>query len=206
MGRRIVQDSVIPAGYGQAFEVRKGQVLRIHAVEDGQVGDCCFFNANDYKEWFHVGQTWSLNVVRKTGNGSYYTYFYSKPPRENLMFTVLEDTTKRHFALNGGRCSKRLYEFRNGISEHRSCQGNLEEALAPYGITGDDIGDIFNVFMEVDLQSDGDFQFTATNVKKGDYIDLLAEMDVLAGISACPSDVSATNHFSIKPLGVQILE
>ena len=81
-----------PPGYGQAFEVRKGQVLRIHAVEDGQVGDCCFFNANDYKEWFHVGQTWVLNVVRKTGNGQYYTYFYSKPPRENLMFTVLEDT------------------------------------------------------------------------------------------------------------------
>ena len=99
MGRRIVQDSVIPAGYGQAFEVRKGQVLRIHAVEDGQVGDCCFFNANDYKEWFHVGQTWVLNVVRKTGNGQYYTYFYSKPPRENLMFTVLEDTVKRHFAV-----------------------------------------------------------------------------------------------------------
>ena len=57
MARNVVLDSVIPARHGMAFEVKKGQALRIYLVEDKQVADVVFFNANDYKEWFHVGQT-----------------------------------------------------------------------------------------------------------------------------------------------------
>ena len=34
---------------------------------------------------------------------------------------------------------------------------------------------------------------------------MFAEMDVLAGISACPSDNVPTNDFRAKPLGVQVL-
>ena len=41
---------------------------------------------------------------------------------------------------------------------------------------------------------------------KGDYIDLLAEMDILAAISACPSESTATNDGRAKPLGVKIFE
>ena len=38
----------------------------------------------------------------------------------------------------------------------------------------------------------------------GDYIDLRARMDVLAGISACPADRNATNDGRPKPLGVTV--
>jgi uncharacterized protein YcgI (DUF1989 family) len=39
---------------------------------------------------------------------------------------------------------------------------------------------------------------------KGDYIDLRAEMDVLAAVSACPSDRRATNDGRAKPLGITV--
>ena len=202
--RRILEDFVIPAGRGRAFLVPRGAVLRIHLVEDRQVGDCCFFNANDRREVFHVGQSWALNVMLGTGNAKSFRHFYSKPPRENVMLTVLEDTVRNHWGNMGGRCSKRLYELRDGDRNHRSCQENLAEALAPYGVSGDDIVDIFNVFMNVEVRPDGSFTILPPSAKKGDYIDLRAEMDVLAAISACPADRNATNDGRAKPLGITV--
>ena len=202
MGRRIISDEVIPATYGRAFGVKKGQVLRIYLVEDHQVGDCVFFNANDYREWFHVGQSMHINTYLGTGGPKSFKHFYSKPPRENIMLTVLEDTVKNHSGHNAARCSRRMIELTGRRDQRRSCQQNLEEALAPYGIVGDAIGDIFNVFMNSAL---GGFVTTVPTALKGDYIDLLAEMDILAGISACPAP-TITNNFRAKPLGVKVFE
>ena len=133
---RVLEDFVIPAGRGRAILVPPGAVLRIHLVEDRQVGDCCFFNANDHREVFHVGQSWALNVMLGTGNAKSFRHFYSKPPRENVMLTVLEDTVRNHWGNMGGRCSKRLYALRDGDAEHRSCQENLAEARRNLGLPG----------------------------------------------------------------------
>jgi len=202
---RVLEDCVIPAGRGRAFIVPRGAVLRIHLVEDRQVGDCCFFNAHDRREVFHVGQSWALNVMLGTGNARSFRHFYSKPPRENVMLTVLEDTVRNHWGNMGGRCSRRLYELRDRDPGHRSCQENLAEALAPFGVSGDDIADVFNVFMNVELRPDGSFAILPPTAKKGDHIDLRAEMDVLAAVSACPADRNATNDGRAKPLGVTVL-
>lgn len=153
----------------------RGAVLRIHLVEDRQVGDCCFFNARDPREVFHVAQSWALNVMLGTGNAKSFRHFYSKPPRENVMLTVVEDTVRNHWGNMGGRCSKRLYALRDGDAGHRSCQENLAQAQAPFGLSGDDI-------------------------------DLRAEMDVLAAVSACLADRNATNDGRAKPLGIAVFE
>jgi len=204
MRGKIVEEFVIPARHGRAFVVKKGQVLRIHQITGGQVGDCVFYNAHDIKEWFHVGQSWAVNVILGTGTSKSFKHFYSKPPRENVMLTTLEDTFKNHWGNNGGRCSRKLYEWRDKVTDHRSCQENLTEALAPFGLSGDEVMDIFNVFMDVDLHTDGSFTINPTRVTKEDYIDLRAEMDVLAGISACPSDKARTNNGTTNPLGIKI--
>ena len=82
MDRKVILDDVIPARHGKAYEVKKGQVLQIYLVEDMQVGDCVFFNAHDYKEWWHLGQTWTLSNHLGTGTAKSFKHFYSKPPRE----------------------------------------------------------------------------------------------------------------------------
>ena len=206
MAGQIVQDFVIPARHGRAVEVAKGQILRIHLVEDKQVGDCVFFNADDHREMFHVGQTWGLNVMLGTGTARAFRHFYSKPPRENVMMTVVEDTVKNHWGNCGGRCSKRLYEMVDKTTDHRSCQENLTEALAPYGLSGDDIVDVFNVFMNAEIKPDGSFSILPPTAMKGDHIDLRAEMNILAAISACPSDGRATNDGNPKPLGITVYD
>lgn len=201
----IREEFVIPARHGRAFVVKKGEVFRIFPMEDGQVGDCVFYNANDHREWFHVGQSWAINGILGTGTSKTFRHFYSKPPRENVMMTVLEDTYANHWGNMGGRCSSRLYALRDSIPEgHRSCQENLTEALAPHGLTGDDVMDVFNVFMNVDLFPDGSFRILPSTVTRHDYIEMRAEMDILAAVSACPADTSPTNGGRCRPLGIRI--
>lgn len=206
MQRKIVQSIVVPAKHGGACRVKRGQILRFHLIEGQQVGDCAFFNADDPKEQFHVGQTWAMNVMMGVGNARAFTQFYSKPPRENLMLTVVEDTVKSHFGNCAGRCSTKLLARRDSRENVRSCQENLAEALAPFGIAGDDIGDVFNLFMNVEFKPDGGFAIKAPETKAGDYIDLRAEMNIIAAVSACPNENNPVNNFRAKPLGMEVWE
>jgi uncharacterized protein YcgI (DUF1989 family) len=165
-----------------------------------------FYNANDTREWFHVGQTWAINSILKSGTSKSFRHFYSKPPRENVMLTTLADTYPNHFGNMGGRCSAKLYELRKAPPGHRSCQGNLAEALAPFGLTADEVMDVFNLFMNVELHTDGSYTIQPSTVTKNDYIELRAEMDILAAVSACPSDNIPVNNWKCSPMGVRIYE
>ncbi len=206
MQRKLAQDFIIPAKIGKVFEVKRGQVLRIYQVEDRQVADCAFFNAHDYKEVFHVGQTWLLNSMLGTGGLWCYKYFYSKPPKENVMLTVVEDTVKRHLGCRAGRCSRRTYEVRDDMPDHRNCQDNIAEALEEYGITGDGVIDMFLAFQNAELDNNGFAIAKPPIARRGDYIELRAEMDILAAISACPSETVVTNDYDPTPIGIKIFD
>ena len=95
-GRFVVEDFVVPARYGSACRVERRQFLRIYQVEGQQVGDCAFFNADNPREQFHVGQTWALNVMLGHGTARSFRYFYSKPPYENVVLSVVDDTVRAH--------------------------------------------------------------------------------------------------------------
>lgn len=125
MPRRITQDIVIPAKHGRACLVRKGKILRIHLIEGQQVGDCASFNADDPREQFHVGQSWAYAVMLGSGTARAFRYFYSQPPRENVMLTVVEDTVRVHFGNCAGRCSAKLLRDQRIGPEVRRRQENL---------------------------------------------------------------------------------
>ena len=60
--------------------------------------------------------------------------------------------------------------------------------------------------MNVELFTDGGFKILPTEVGPDDYMDLRAEMDVLAAVSACPADTSPTNGGKSAPLGIKVFE
>ena len=135
------------------------------------------------------------------------TTLWSRPPYERLMMTVIDDPVGVHFAWNGGRCSAGVYAVRDGIeSGHRTCQGNLEEAVQPWGVDPDLIPDVFNVFMYTDVVDEHRLVFRESPAEAGDYIDLRAEIDVLAAVSACPSETSASNGGEPKRIGLEVRE
>jgi len=62
------------------------------------------------------------------------------------------------------------------------------------------------VFMNVEFKPDGGFAIRAPETKAGDHIDLRAEMNVIAAVSACPNESNPVNNFRAKPMGMTVFE
>jgi uncharacterized protein YcgI (DUF1989 family) len=60
------------------------------------------------------------------------------------------------------------------------------------------------MFMHAGIGPDGQIYIRPPKSRKGDYMDLRAEMDVLCAISACPDDKSACNGHKPKPVGIKV--
>ena len=207
MARKLVQEILVPAEYGRAFRVDKGQTMRIIAIEGPQVGDLAAFNAHNYREFYDPTFSYVVNRRQGTGNANKIQYLYSRPPRMNTMLEITDDKVEQHWCLSGSRCNPRIYELRDIKGPVRSCQGNLAEAIRDFGMPPEDVPDVFNLFMNVEHSPDGLYETVPSLAKKGDYTDFLAHMDCLIALSACPATpISNLNDGVNKPLQVEIWE
>jgi uncharacterized protein YcgI (DUF1989 family) len=205
MTRELVERVEIPKCHGRAVEARAGQHVRIITPDGPQVADTSFVALDNPREGYHAGQTVALNMLAGTGTMRRLTTLWSRPPYERLMLTVVDDPVGVHFAWNGGRCSRGVYDVRDGIaSGHRTCQENLEEAVAPWGIEPDLVPDVFNIFMNTDVIDEREIVFKPSLAAPGDYIEMKAGIDVLVVVSACPSETSASNDHDPKRLVVEV--
>ena len=71
-------------------------------------------------------------------------------------------------------------------NDGKGCQGNCEAELAKHRLGPKDVVANVDFFMYVPVQGSGDVAIAPGISKPGDYVDLRAEMDVLAALSNCP--------------------
>lgn len=196
-GRKL-ELSLLAPGAAMAWEVKKGQILRVVEVEGQQVGDFFCFNLHRFDEKLSPPNTTLLNkTIRLTRGHSLYSDEASK------MFTIIKDTVGEHDIL-AGACSRYTNKVRYGVDATPNCRDNIYGALQPYGIGWKDIPYPFNIFMNVPVGANNSLGIAAPTCKAGDHIDLRAEMDCLAAISNCPQVLNPCNNFTIKPLMVVV--
>ena len=83
----------------------------------------------------------------------------------------------------------------------RNCNDNLAEAIAEFGLGPEHVHDPFNIFMTTGLNDLGKPFYLSSDAKKGDYVELFAEMDCLVAVSACPGGSSGPQS---RPLMIEI--
>ncbi|MEO8464140.1 MAG: urea carboxylase-associated family protein [Gammaproteobacteria bacterium] len=195
-GSKVIR---IPPQSGQAFPLRKGQTLRVIDPEGEQVADFFAFAADDSRCWLSSGRTidYASTIFLTTGS-----LLYSNDSRP--MVTIVADTAGRHdFLLTP--CSQEMFEI---LYEHKghhpSCFENLYTSLAKYGIQSHQIGTTFNIFMTVDVASDGVVKVGVPSSRAGAHVDLRAEMDLIVGLTACSAEKSNNQRF--KPIHYEILD
>jgi uncharacterized protein YcgI (DUF1989 family) len=204
--RRLVEEFVIPRCSSRAFLLKKGQVLRVIAHEGKQVADIRFLNAHDYREQFSAVNSISLNSIEGIGGRKKLKKLYSKPPWQNVMLTVIDDKVGDHFPAS--QCLPKTYELM-GKPGHLSCADLFDECLKPYNLSMRDLdsGGVFNVFMPIQYRDEenGTLVFQRPSCERGDYIDFLANMDVLVAATSCPND-GIVNDYQCKGMKYQIFE
>ena len=195
----VLQSTVVPKNSGAAFELKKGQRLRIAGRS---IVDFVAFNLNDLTERFDQARTKTNQVKIFISTGD---ILYSK--RNNPMLTIVEDTFKegRH-DLQKGMCSRKRFQmvaegrskrvFAEGVDINpkkadeipdHGCWQNLSGALKPWNISPDDVPSPFNVFQCMRIDSDTGIMYdTMIRPKNEALVDLRAEMDLLVAASACP--------------------
>lgn len=184
---------------GTAFELAKGQLLRVTDLEGEQVADLVAYARENKSEWLSSGR--SIDYANKI----YLTKFdllYSN--RSRPMFTIVADDVGRHdFLLTP--CSAETFQIiYREPNYHPSCFENLKTNLARFGIPADSIPTTFNIFMNVEVNSSGELKILPPKSKAGDSITLRGEMDLIVGLTACAAEMS--NNYAFKPIGYQILD
>ena len=182
---------------GTAFELRAGQLLRVIDLEGEQVADLIAFNLSDKAEWLSSGRSidYANRIYLTKGD-----ILYSN--RSRPMFTILEDDVGRHdFLLTP--CSPETFQiiYKNA-QYHPSCFENLATNLARFGISPDSIPTTLNLFMNVEIDTNGALKILPPRSKAGDSLTLHAEMDMVVGLTACSAEMS--NNYRFKPIGFEI--
>ena len=192
--RRTIDSLVIPRREGRAFTIDRGQILRITCTEGSQVADFIAFGRADLRERFWSGRTRVINGAHlRVGQ-----QLWSTPPYTRPMLTLIADTVDhkalpqraRSHDLLFCRCDARHYELVHGKTGLPSCQENLAAAIAPFGLGPEAVHDPFNIFMTTGLNEEERPFYLPCDARKGDFVELHAEIDCLIAISACPGGSS----------------
>ncbi len=191
---------VIAPRSGVAFELQRGQGLRVIDPEGEQVADLLAFNRQDIGEVLSSGRSLDYAGSMFLGTGD---ALYSN--RSRVMLDIAEDMVGRHDFLLAP-CSAEMFRLLYGESEpHRGCFGNLAAALAPWGISPDMIPTAFNVFMNVRVDgATGKLRVDPPLSRAGDCTVFRAQMDLVIGLTACSAGQS--NNFRYKPIHYEVLD
>jgi len=210
---------VVPPREAASFRVPAGHFFRVSLEEGPQVGDLNLWAAGDLGERFFSGKTRALHGTHlATGDRLWSCLPYLRP-----MAVIVEDSLGwygtdgfggRVHDVIGTRCDPYTNRLLTGGDYHHCCHSNLTRALAaatglPLAEAEGHVHDVFNVFMCTGFDREtGRYFMKASPARKGDFIELFAEIPLLGALSACPGGDCAAGHSSdaaaCHPLTVEV--
>ena len=202
-----IDQIIIPPRDAKCFRVPKSHFFRIYCQNGPQVGDLNLWNEHNLNEKFYSGKTRALYGTHLSTNDR----LWSSLPYLRPMATITHDTLDWYgFDDDGGsvhdvigtRCDPYTEKILSNKEYHFCCHSNLIRALSNYKNISykeaeNHIHDVLNVFMCTGFTKDTHQYFMkASPVRIGDYIEFFSEIDLLAGLSACPGGDCSLSHSS----------
>ncbi|KAL7627998.1 hypothetical protein AAE478_002194 [Parahypoxylon ruwenzoriense] len=192
--RVLLEEFVLPIRSGRAWKAPAGSIVRISTPEGPQVGDLNIWNAHNPRERFWASRTKQLHA----SHVSTYDRLWSCLPYMRPLVTIVGDslswygvdeTGGRVHDLLGTRCDGYISSVLTrgaGKGYDFHCHSNLTRAVLPFGLNEGDVHDVINIFQVTGLDEQGRYFMNPCPAQKDDYIEFLAEQDVLMALSTCP--------------------
>lgn len=194
---------VVPAGEYWMHKLHKGQTLRILDLEGNQAADTLFYSLADPAERYSA-----IDTIREQGNVYLTSGSKLRSNAGNVMLEIVADTCGRHDTL-GGACATESNTVRYALEKKcmHACRDSWMLAVVQheeFGLTKRDITHNINFFMNVPITPDGALTFADGISEAGKYVELRAEMDVVALISNCPQLNNPCNAYNPTPIELLI--
>ncbi len=190
---------VLPAGYGRAFRLGKGERISIVNTHGQQVVDTWALNADDLSEMMSMEHTRScLDKLRPSTGESFFTN------RRRPIVRLECDTSPGIHDTLVSACDQARYDLLGFAGSHRSCVENFYEALAGLGIKPDHVPAPFNMFERVIITENEGLEIAPPVSRPGDTVTLRALANVIVILSACPMDIALTNGLDRTPKDVAV--
>lgn len=200
---RIIEDTVVPPRAPWSVRLATGQILRLIDLEGQQAVDFLCFGVEPFRdqvERYHMQNTIKIPRQVYIGEGSVLYSQFARP-----MMTVVADSAGRHDTIFGC-CSFDVDQVRYGAVNGECCQRNFEREMARHGLGPEHVVPNVNFFMNVPVGADGVAQIVDSQSAPGDYVDLRAEMDVIAVLSNCPEELNAAVGDGPTPIRTVVWE
>ncbi|MDO8211982.1 urea carboxylase-associated family protein [Conexibacter sp. CPCC 206217] len=198
MARNATQEILLDPRAHTASEVDAGEALRITVVDGQQVPDIVLWARADPADRLSPTASQLLNESYLMMPGC---VLYSQ--RATALAEV-EACTAGAGVIVGGSCSGPLNYARFGIPDTPNCRTNLLAAGAPYGAEEADVQHIYCPFMTIRRDADGSYVIDLPEAESGDYVELLALVDLVVLTSNCPQERTPTNAFNPSRLHVWV--
>jgi uncharacterized protein len=186
----------IDAGGRFSTRLERGDLMRIVDLKGQQAVDFLAYAAELPVDRYNAANTMKINGSIYLGKG---TKLYSE--RAQVLLTIVDDTVGRHDTI-GGCCSLWSNAARYGVQDAHACHANFVAELACWSLSPADIVANVNFFMNVPVHDDGAMAIEAGLSKPGDYVELRAEMPVIAVLSNCPQRNNPAAGFGPTPIEV----
>lgn len=194
---------IVPARFGAAFRLERGQAIEILNIAGNQVVDTWAVSAAEPVQIMSMAQTRSVNssIFARAG-------MMLMSDRRDPMLAFEADTSPGVHDMLLCACNAAIYRELGCTPDHRSCSQNFTEALAEQGKTLPFTPAPLNLFMNVPVAADGTIDRVPPTARPGDLVVLRAQMPLFVVLSACPQDVTPVNGASRSPadIAVRILD
>ena len=201
-----VASALDPADASHDFEIaarkpwshvlRKGQTLRIVDLHGQQAVDTLFYCADDFAERYSAQDT-----LREQGSAYVVAGTRLLSNEGRVMARVVANTGGAHDTSAGAcSCESNTVRFGQHVRYQHACRENFVLEVGKYGMGKRDIPPNVNFFMNVPVEPGGNLAIVDGESKPGDYVELVAEMDILCVISNCPQINNPCNGFHPTPV------
>jgi urea carboxylase-associated protein 1 len=195
-----IYDFEIPAKKPWSHILRKGQVLRIVDSHGQQAVDTLFYRADDFSERYSAQDT-----LREQGSAYVVEGTKLISSEGAVMARIIANTGGAHDTSAGAcSCESNTVRFGHHVKYQHACRENFVLEVTKHGMSKRDIVPNINFFMNVPVEPDGNLAIVDGESKPGDYVELVAEMDLLCVISNCPQINNPCNGFHPTPVRVLI--
>lgn len=197
-----ILDEIVPARAPWAAVVKKGQTLRMIDLEGNQAIDFLMYALADDAERYSAQDTIAAqgNIFLREGS-------VLRSNEGRAMATITATNVAYHDTI-GGACSCESNTLRYGhhTKSQHACVENFLQANARFGRGKRDMVSNINWFMNVPVEADGALGIVDGISAPGLFVDIRAEMDLVAVVSNCPQINNPCNGFNPTPVRMVITE